>query len=50
VAGSEDPVEEQFEETRADLKAGLTSCRAVLRNYRELLSEPHPPADNDDSD
>lgn len=50
MAGSEDPLEEEFEETRSDLKAGLNSCRAVLRNYRELLSEPHPTADNDDRD
>ncbi len=54
VAGSEDPPEAAFEETRSDLKAGLKSCRAVVRNYRELLTdpaagEPHPPPDNDDA-
>ena len=53
MAGNEDPPERAFEETRADLKDGLKSCRAVLRNYRELLMDdsaaprPHPPSDND---
>lgn len=55
VAGSEVPPEAPFEETRSELKAGLKSCRAVVRNYRELLTdpaagEPHPPPDNDDQD
>jgi hypothetical protein len=54
VAVGEDPPEAPFEETRSDLKAGLKSCRAVVRNYRELLTdpaagEPHPPPDNDDA-
>jgi len=53
VAGNEDPPEAAFEETRSDLKDGLKSCRAVVRNYRELLTDdsaaprPHPPSDND---
>jgi hypothetical protein len=44
VAGSENPREAAFEETRSDLKEGLESCRAVVRNYRELLTD-EPPAD-----
>ena len=53
VSGREDLREDQFEETRSTLSEGLRACRAVLRNYRELITDDsggagHRPADNDD--
>jgi len=45
-----DSREAKFEETHSNLKAALKSCRAVVRNYRELLADgraaghPHPPS------
>ncbi|MFL6730196.1 MAG: hypothetical protein ACJ8E3_01850 [Sphingomicrobium sp.] len=51
MSGREDLREAKFEETRSTLSEGLKACRAVLRNYRQLLADDsgggHPRADND---
>ena len=54
VSAREDLREAKFEETRSTLSEGLKACRAVLRNYRQLMRDDsggtgHRPADNDES-
>ena len=54
MSAREDLREAKFEETRSTLSEGLKACRAVLRNYRQLMRDDsggtgHRPADNDDS-
>jgi len=54
MSGVDDQRHAKFEETRSTLSEGLKACRAIVRSYRELMSDDsggvHPRADNDHRD
>jgi hypothetical protein len=47
---SEDRRENDFERESSRLNEGLKTCRAVMNNYRAMISGEQPEADNDDSE
>ena len=47
---SEDRRENDFERESSRLNDGLKTCRAVMENYRAMITGDQPQADNDDSE
>lgn len=44
VSGPKPAIDQNFEEASSSLADGIKSCRAVVDNYRSMLTEQAPPA------
>jgi hypothetical protein len=47
---SENQHENDYESESSRLNEGLKTCRAVMENYRAMITGERPHADNDDSE